>query len=102
MDTLNSAAYVFGVVVGSVVMGLIVGLPPFIWGRKKGQKTAALISMLLCVLGNFIAGLLLSIPICIVTLIVIALLKNKTTITQNTVQNTYQNSFQNNNPDDKC
>lgn len=96
-DTVNSAIYLFGVVVGAVVMGLIVGLPPFIWSRKKGHKTAAIISMLLCVLGNFIAGLILSVPICIVSLIVIALLKNETKITQDTVQNAYPNNFQNSN-----
>lgn len=39
----------------------------------------------------------LSIPICIVTLIVIAFLKNETKTTQDTTQNAYQNNFQKNN-----
>lgn len=80
------ASYMIGTIIGSLIAGCIVGLPPFIWARKKGYNTLGVVSILLCVLGNFILGLFLSVPICIIFLIVIAVKKT----TQNTSQTVYQ------------
>lgn len=96
------SGYLFGVIVGSLVMGCIVGLPPFLWARYKGCNTVGIVCMLCCVVGHFILGLLLSIPICIVCLIVVALQKspaekeqnNQANVYNQTNMNTQQNSMQ--------
>lgn len=84
------ASYMIGTIIGSLIAGCIVGLPPFIWARKKGHNTLGVVSILLCVLGNFILGLYLSVPICIIFLIVIAVKKSTTNTTQDTSQTVYQ------------
>lgn len=83
------------IIIGSLIGGCVVGLLPFIWARKKGYNTLGLVSMLLCVLGNFLLGLYLSVPICIILLIVIAVKKSTTNTTQNASQTVYQVKSQN-------
>lgn len=83
------------IIIGALIGGCVVGLPPFIWARKKGYNTLGVVSILLCVLGNFILGLYLSIPICIIFLIVIAVKKSTTNTTQNASQTVYQVKSQN-------
>lgn len=69
------SAYVFGTIIGALISGGIVGLIPFLYGRKKGYQTIGTVSLLLCMLGNFILGLFLSVPICIISVILLALKK---------------------------
>lgn len=74
---MESTAYIVGTIVGSIVMGIIVGLIPFFIGRKRGHNTAGLICLVLCAVGNFIAGLFLSLPICLISTIVLLVIKRK-------------------------
>lgn len=83
------------IIIGSLIGGCVVGLLPFIWARKKGYDTLGVVSILLCVLGNFILGLYLSVPICIILLIVIAVKKSTTNTTQNASQTIDQVKYQN-------
>lgn len=71
-----SSAYLVGTVVGAVVVGLLIGLIPFFIARKQEKGTAALICLLACTLANFILGLVLSVPTCLVCCIVLVV-KNK-------------------------
>ena len=73
-----SAAYVFGTVFGAVVMGLLIGLIPFFIARKQNNGKAGIICLLTCALANFILGLYLSVPVCLICCIVLVV-KNKKT-----------------------
>lgn len=64
VDEVYYEAYVKGVIVGAIVMGALLGLIPFFIGRKGGHEKGGWISLALCVVGNFIGGIVLSIPIC--------------------------------------
>lgn len=94
------SSYLFGVIVGSLVMGCIVGLPSFLWARYKGCNTVGIVCMLCCLVGHFILGLMLSIPIGIICLIVVALQKSPAEKGQNAQANIYNqpnmNTQQNN------
>lgn len=84
-----------GIIIGSLLGGCVIGLLPFIWARKKGYNTLGVVSMLLCMLCNFILGMYLSVPVCIILLIVIAVKKSTTNTTQNASQTVYQVKSQN-------
>ena len=72
-------AFLVGVVIGSLVMGALVGLIPLIVGLKKQAKGLAIAGFVACIVANFILGLLLSLPVAIVFLIIIIVTtKNKT------------------------
>lgn len=70
----NYIAVVFGALVGGAIIGLI----PFLVGKYNGNQNLGLIGLAACVVGNFIAGLLLSIPIAIGFTVAILVTKNKT------------------------
>ncbi len=59
------------VIFGSLVMGAIIGLIPYFEGKSLGMKKAGNICWGICILANFLSGLLLSIPVCIVCIIVL-------------------------------
>lgn len=61
---------------GSLLMGALIGLIPFFYGRKKGHDTMGLVCMLVCMLASFILGLYLSVPACLISVIVIAVQKD--------------------------
>lgn len=69
------AVRIISIIFGALLMGALLGLIPFFFGRKKGKDTMGLVCMLLCMLGSFIAGLYLSAPICLISVIVIAVSK---------------------------
>lgn len=69
-------------IVGSIVMGGVVGLIPYVAGKKKGLESMGQVCLVLCILGNFIAGLYLSIPVCLISLVGI-LVKKGTNATGN-------------------
>ena len=61
---------------GSLCMGALIGLIPFLYAKKRGYDTMGLICMLICMLGSFLAGVFLSVPVCLISVIVIALQKD--------------------------
>ncbi|MBM6869191.1 zinc ribbon domain-containing protein [Pseudoflavonifractor phocaeensis] len=65
------------VVFGALAAGAIIGLIPFLVGKYNGNQNLGLIGFAACVVGNFIAGLLLSIPIAVGFVLGIILTKNK-------------------------
>lgn len=73
VNAVSMAAVVFG----AVAMGAIVGLIPFFIGKSRGRMTLGIVFWILCIFGNFIAGLLLSIPICLVGVVVLLVMKKK-------------------------
>lgn len=76
METMDTT-YAFAVIIGAVVMGAVIGLIPFFIGRSRGHMTAGVVCWILCIIGNFFLGLLLSVPICIVSVVVLFCLKKK-------------------------
>lgn len=85
-------AYLLGVIVGSLIMGAIVGAIPAILGLVKKQTMLGIVGFIACVVGNFILGLLLSLPICIGFTIAIFVKAKNNQNNQN-----YQNSQNNQN-----
>lgn len=61
-------AYYYGVVIGALMMGALVGAIPAICGAVKGKIKLALLGFLACLVSNLILGMVLSIPVCAVFL----------------------------------
>lgn len=61
-------AYYYGVVIGSLVMGAVIGAIPAICGAVKDKLKLALLGFIACLISNFILGLILSVPVCAVFL----------------------------------
>ncbi|MEA4933213.1 MAG: SHOCT domain-containing protein [Lawsonibacter sp.] len=59
------------VILGALFSGMIVGAIPAIAGAVKGKLGLGLGSFVCCVIGSLIAGMILSIPICVVFLFLI-------------------------------
>jgi LytS/YehU family sensor histidine kinase len=74
---MGEIAFNVGVVIGSLLAGVIFGLIPLILGLRKKKKTLAISGFVACIVGSLILGLFLSIPICIVFVILILGLKGK-------------------------
>ena len=64
-------AFMAGVLVGALLMGVVIGLIPLIIGIVKEQRTLGIIGLVSCIVGNLILGLLLSIPIALIFSIII-------------------------------
>lgn len=62
----NLDAYGMGVVVGSIIMGAIVGLIPFLAAKSRGKAKLGKIAMVVTIVCNFLGGVVLSIPSAIV------------------------------------
>lgn len=84
--------YTLGVVIGSIVMGLLVGLIPYFMAKKRGRKNFGMISIVICILANFLGGVIISIPVC---LIVIAVLLGTEGNNNKTTQTNYGNDINN-------
>ncbi len=65
------------IVLGSLIMGLILGLIPFIVGRIKDQRGLAIGGLICCIIGSFVLGLILSVPICIIFTVLIFVKSSK-------------------------
>lgn len=68
-----STAYVIGTIIGSILGGALVGLIPFFLGRKYGKSTLGIIGLVVCIFCNFLLGFLLSIPACLIFVLIIIL-----------------------------
>ena len=73
------AVFTIGVIIGALVTGVLVGLVPLILGLKKNKKGLAWGGFAACIVGSLILGLLLSVPLCILFVILILVLKDKKT-----------------------
>ena len=60
------SAYMLSVVIGSILMGAVIGAVPAISGAVKGWLGLGLGGFAACIICNFILGLILSIPACAV------------------------------------
>ncbi len=63
----------FGAIIGSLLAGALIGLIPFFLGRKYGKATLGIVGLVVCILCNFLLGMLLSIPACLVFVLIIML-----------------------------
>ncbi len=71
------AATVVGAIVGAIVAGVIFGLVPLIIGIKKGKVGLGVGGFIACIVGSFLLGLLLSIPMCaLFTILIFVFSKN--------------------------
>ncbi|MDC7293267.1 MULTISPECIES: hypothetical protein [unclassified Butyrivibrio] len=59
-----SSAYAIGAVVGSLVMGIVLGLVPLITGIKKQKVGLGVGGFFACLVGAFVLGILLGAPLC--------------------------------------
>ena len=57
--------------IGALIGGIIVGLIPFFLGKKRNNEGIGTAGLIACVVCNLLLGLLLSIPCCIVFVILI-------------------------------
>ena len=64
-------AFMAGVLVGALLMGVVIGLIPLIIGIVKEQRNLGIIGLVSCTVGNLILGLFLSIPIALIFSIII-------------------------------
>lgn len=69
--------YWYGIVVGSLIGGALIGLIPLLVGLKVENKKLAVAGFLSCIVGSFILGLWLSVPCCIGFTIAILVLRKK-------------------------
>lgn len=69
----TSTAYLIGTLIGALLGGVIIGLIPFFLGRKYGKSTLGIVGLVVCILGNFLLGFFLSIPACLVFVLIILL-----------------------------
>jgi MFS family permease len=70
----QQAGYWFGVVFAALLVGMLCGLIPWFFGRRRGHPGVAAAGMLTCVVAGFIGGLIAAVPTALVFAIVIALL----------------------------
>ena len=70
-------AYTIGVLIGAIITGLAIGAAPLICGIVKKKVGLAIGGLIACVVGHFLLGLLLFVPICIVFLLLIFLTGKK-------------------------
>lgn len=69
--------YFIGLIVGSIGMGIVMGLIPFFIAKKNGRKDLGMIGIVICVFANFLSGIYLSIPACIAYSIAMVIVTRK-------------------------
>lgn len=67
MNGTNYSAVIFG----ALMMGAILGFIPGFIGYKKGKQGLAIGGFIACVVGSFLMGLFLSVPMCIIFTVII-------------------------------
>lgn len=72
MDGVNSA-----VIFGALMMGVILGLIPGIVGYKMGKQGLAIGGFIACVIGSFLWGVFLSVPMCVIFTVIILISSKK-------------------------
>ena len=64
-------AYTFGVIIGSILSGAVVGAIPAICGAIKHKIGLAIAGFFTCLVASLLLGLILSVPACAVFLFLI-------------------------------
>ncbi len=67
------AGYLFGALLG----GAIVGLLPLIVALRRGRRTFAFVSWASCIVANFLLGILLSVPVAVVSTVIVCCLERR-------------------------
>jgi hypothetical protein len=62
----NSQAYANGVLIGSLLAGLVCGLWPLLAGASKGQPILGALGLFVCIISGYVLGLLLALPVAFV------------------------------------
>jgi len=68
-------AELIGLIVGALVSGALVGAIPLILGLRRERKNLAIMGFISCIVGSLILGLLLSVPLCIIFVLLILFTK---------------------------
>jgi len=68
---LDHQAFIMAQIFGSLLMGALIGAFPLTIGFIKNQKKLAIGGFFACWIGSFIAGFFLSIPLCILFVVLI-------------------------------
>jgi len=68
-------AYLIGAIVGAIIMGGIVGAIPLILGLRRERKNLAIMGFISCIVGSLILDLFLSVPLCIIFVLLILFTK---------------------------
>ena len=69
--TYDHQAFIIAQIFGSLLMGALIGAFPLTIGFIKDQKKLAIGGFFACWIGSFIAGFFLSIPLCILFVVLI-------------------------------
>ncbi len=64
LENLNEG-FKMWIIIYAILGGMFVGMFPFIYGVIKNQFFLGLLSFILCTIGGYLLGVLLSVPICI-------------------------------------
>ena len=70
-STLNWFAYGFGAIVGSLIVGALLGLIPFVLGQTLAQVKVGRLAFLCTVVAGFLGGAILAFPTALVFAVVI-------------------------------
>ena len=68
MDTTK----LLGLIVGGLVAGTLCGLIPFFLGKKRGQPTLGIVGLVSCIVGGFLGGVIVALPVAGVFALIIA------------------------------
>jgi len=68
---LDHQSFIMAQIIGSLFMGALIGAFPLTIGFIKGQKKLAVAGVFACLIGSFVAGFFLSIPLCILFVVLI-------------------------------
>lgn len=74
----HQSAYNLGVLIGSLVVGILCGSAPLIFGFIKKRITTGIIGFVCCLIGGLILGIILALPLAIIFSIVINRKKDDT------------------------
>jgi len=69
--TYDHQAFIIARIFGSLLMGAVIGAFPLTLGFIKNQKKLAIGGFFACWIGSFVYGLFLSIPLCILFVVLI-------------------------------
>ena len=67
----EATSYLIVVIIGSLLAGCLVGLIPFFIAKKKDFTVMGVICLILCIVAGFIGGIIASVPVCLISVIVI-------------------------------
>jgi hypothetical protein len=73
-------SFQLGMIWGSLMMGLLCGILPFVLAIAYAKNTKnSVVALVLCVLSGFLGGAILAIPVSLISTIVIVIIHQKST-----------------------